>query len=94
MMHISPQYEQIKALAVETLFDNLASISRYSLHELRKPKNSFALRNAVGVALIRARDKIEGVQYKHKFNVGNHNKAEREIIKLIKTVEAGAKKPR
>jgi len=91
-MRISPHYDAIKSRALQTLHsDRLLMISGCNtLEELCRHENKLSLWNAVGCALIFARDDIEYETRDYgSFNKGNFAKAEREITRLLK-VEHGS----
>ena len=91
-MRISPHYDAIKSRALQTLHsDRLLMISGCNtLEELCRHENKLSLWNAVGCALIFARDDIEYETRDYgSFNNGNFAKAEREITRLLK-VEHGS----
>ena len=83
-MIISPHYEAIKARAIALLTapegfngstaDEIMSCSKWSFH------------NNIGVALCKARDAIDPVTSRRvgRFNIGNFNKAAREIARHMK----------
>ena len=98
-----PHYEAIKARAIAIVCNELHTICKRdcpSLRELCERRNGWRLRNAVSVALCRARDEIApelistigrdglplGVQRARSdlFNVGNFNRVYGEIISFLK----------
>jgi hypothetical protein len=95
-MIVSPYYDEIKARAVEMLNDP-AGFNGHSQNEMRswRMRDWWELRNSAGVALCLARDEVEtrlgadatapamNVRKIVRFNVGNFERAEREIARTF-----------
>jgi hypothetical protein len=95
-MIVSPYYDEIKARAAEML-NNPAGFNGHSQDEMRswRMRDWWVLLNSAGVALCFARDEVEkrlsadasapvmNVRKIVRFNVGNFQRAEREIARTF-----------
>jgi hypothetical protein len=92
-MTVSPDYDEIKARALEML-ESPAGFNGHSREVILSWKRGrdrwVMLRNSVRVALCRARDEVEGRHTASagkagRFNIGNFRKAEAEIARKLRT---------
>lgn len=82
MREVCADYPHVKARALDIVQRQLNDIAPAypSISALLQRGNSYALRNAVGVALVRARDEVGS----RCFRVKQHTRAQREIVEALR----------